>query len=186
MRAVTRLTASALPRAQQCIGSAVLPAIPESGEYADTGTAIDKYIQRAKTGDAAALSGVPAELRPYCAALPLDRIPAPAQGVVDALCVDRNRCIRGDGRCPAAEGVAQQGLVQPDAQPLAALPLWDAGLGDAERAIGVRLCRDEGVRPVVCRDGVHLAIIILVGGHLDLAQAEELSLIHISEPTRPY
>lgn len=72
---MARLTASALPRAESCIGSAVLDAIPEAGEYAETGNAIDRYVQRAKTGDAAALSGVPEALRLYCAALPLDKIP---------------------------------------------------------------------------------------------------------------
>ncbi len=64
-----RLTASALPRAEACLGSCVLPAIPEAGEYADTGTAIDRYVQTRRLAD------VPEALRPYCAALPLERIP---------------------------------------------------------------------------------------------------------------
>ena len=64
-----RLTASALPRAEACLGSCVLPAIPEAGEYADTGTAIDRYVQTRRLAD------VPEALRPYCAALPLEKIP---------------------------------------------------------------------------------------------------------------
>jgi hypothetical protein len=71
-----RLTASALPRAAACLGSCVLPAIPESGEYADTGTAIDKYIQGAKTlGREVADKQAPPEMLPYLRALPLDKIP---------------------------------------------------------------------------------------------------------------
>ncbi len=71
-----RLTASALPRADHCIGSCVLPAIPESGGYAATGTAIDRYVQQASADRSAALAAVPDALRAYCAALPLEKIPA--------------------------------------------------------------------------------------------------------------
>lgn len=75
-----RLTASALSRAEQCIGSCVLPAIPESGDYAATGQAVDDYIRIAKTtSPAAALAQAPAEHRAYLAALPLDKIPDGAE-----------------------------------------------------------------------------------------------------------
>lgn len=75
-----RLTASALPRAESCPASCVLPSYPEQGDYAATGTDIDLYVQRAKQGDpAAALAQAPEHLRQYLAGLTLSAIPGGAE-----------------------------------------------------------------------------------------------------------
>ena len=75
-----RLTASALGRAEACIGSTVLHGYDESGEYAATGSAVDRFVQTAKTkGKALALAEAPVELRPYLDALTLDRVPDGAE-----------------------------------------------------------------------------------------------------------
>lgn len=74
------LTASALARAEQCQGSAILDAIDEAGEYAATGSAVDRYVETAKTKSRdVALREAPAELRPCLDALTIDRIPDGAE-----------------------------------------------------------------------------------------------------------
>ena len=75
-----RLTASAMSRAEACIGSVVLDGYDESGEYAATGNAVDQFVQTAKTRSRdKALAEAPAELRPYLASLTLERIPDGAE-----------------------------------------------------------------------------------------------------------
>ena len=71
-----RLTASALSRAESCIGSVVLPPVREAGTYAASGQAVDDFIRIGKTeGREAALAQAPAEMLRYLAALPLEKIP---------------------------------------------------------------------------------------------------------------
>lgn len=71
-----RLTASALDRAERCVGSVVLPGFPESGRWSGVGTAVDEYVQAAKRGSKeGALAKAPESLRPYLAALTIERIP---------------------------------------------------------------------------------------------------------------
>jgi len=75
-----RLTASGLERAELCIGSAVLPGIDESGEYAATGQAVDDFVRVAKTvGRDAALEHAPPEHRAYLERITLDRVPDGAE-----------------------------------------------------------------------------------------------------------
>ena len=75
-----RLTASGLARAEQCIGSVVLPGFEESSSYADTGRAVDQFVQTAKTkGKDRALREAPDDLRDYLDALTLERIPDGAE-----------------------------------------------------------------------------------------------------------
>lgn len=75
-----RLTASGLSRAESCIGSVILPGFDESGEYAATGSAVDRFVQTAKTkSKAAALAEAPEEMRPYLDGLTIERIPDGAE-----------------------------------------------------------------------------------------------------------
>lgn len=75
-----RLTASALSRAESCLGSVVLPPVSESGEYAATGQAVDDFIRIGKTvSREAALAQAPADMLTYLAALPLAKIPDGAE-----------------------------------------------------------------------------------------------------------
>ena len=75
-----RLTASALSRAESCIGSAVLPAIPEAGDYAASGQAVDDFIRIGKTvSREAALAQAPAHMLRYLSSLPLEKIPDGAE-----------------------------------------------------------------------------------------------------------
>lgn len=75
-----RLTASALSRAESCIGSVVLPPVSESGEYAATGQAVDDFIRIGKTmSREEALKQAPAEMLTYLSGLPLAKIPDGAE-----------------------------------------------------------------------------------------------------------
>lgn len=75
-----RLSASALGRAELCIGSVTQEGVEESGAYAATGQAVDDFVRLAKTGDkGAALAAAPEELRPYLSAVTLDQVPDGAE-----------------------------------------------------------------------------------------------------------
>ena len=96
-----RMTASGLARAEECIGSVVLPQISEGGKWAATGSAVDRFVQTAKTRDKAlALAEAPAELRPYLDALTLDRIPDGAEYQV----AFAFNVITGEARCIPGRG----------------------------------------------------------------------------------
>jgi hypothetical protein len=71
-----RLTASGLGRAEKCVGSAVLPAFHESGEWSGIGNAADTYVQMSKQqGPERALAAAPADQRAFLAGLDLTKVP---------------------------------------------------------------------------------------------------------------
>ncbi len=77
---MNRLTASGLSRGSECLGSVLLPGIPEGGRWAGIGNAVDRFVQVAKTKSReVALVEAAVELRPYLAALTIERIPDGAE-----------------------------------------------------------------------------------------------------------